>query len=218
MQRAAPWLRARLRAVQAVDRARLAWTLRSHAGLRVAPTAAAAFAHARFQLGRTAKLTIGDGAVTERRPGWLNFVVFDGGEIVVGPEVWLRTEVAPVTLVAYAGARLVLGRGAFVNGAHISAKTEVVLDEKAQVGPGSKVYDADQHDVDDARPERSAPVRIGPYAWVASDATVLRGVSIGGHAIVGTRSVVNRDVPAHEFWAGSPARRIGEVGDRTDCR
>ena len=211
-------LRLGLRGVAAWDRARLAWLHQRHPGLQIDSGASLGFATARYQLGLTARLTIAPGAATERRPGWLNFLIYDGGEIVIGEDAWLRTEVAPVTLVAYPGAKMVLKEGAFVNGGHLSAKSEVVLEKKAQVGPGAKVYDADQHDLDDERPERAAAVRIGEYAWVASDATVLRGVTIGGHAVIGTRSVVNRDVPPHEFWAGSPARRLGTVGDRTNAR
>lgn len=212
------WIRVWLRGVQVTDRIRLRWLHFRHPGLRIDPAASTAFARARYQLGREARLTIAAGAATERRPGWLNFYVHDGGEIVVGEGVWLRTEVAPVTLVAYPGGRLVLERGAFVNGASLSAKLDVRMETKAQIGPGSKVYDADQHDLDEARPERMEPVRIGEYAWVASDTTVLRGVTIGAHAIVGTRSVVNRDVPAHTFAAGAPAQPKGAVGDRTNAR
>ena len=80
------------------------------------------------------------------------------------------------------------------------------------------VASPERKEPDLARAERSSPVHIGAYAWVSSDATVLRGVTIGAHSIIGTRSVVNRDVPAHEFWAGSPARALGTVGDRTHAR
>ncbi len=211
-------LRGWLRAVQAMDRVRLRWQLARHPGLSVHPSASSAFGCARLQLAPGARVTIGAGVATERRPGWLNLLVHEGGEIVVEEGTWLRTEVAPVTLVAYPGGRLVLGPASFVNGAHLSAKTEVRLGRKAQIGPNSKVYDADQHDLDDARPEGRAPVSVGDHAWIASDVTVMKGVTIGPHAIVGARSVVNRDVPAHEFWAGSPARPLGPVGDRTHAR
>ena len=204
--------------MRGADRARLRWLHWRHPGLEVHPDASNAFARARYQLGQTARLRIAAGAATERRPGWLNFLVFDGGEIEIGPDAWLRTEIAPVTLVAYPGARLVLERGAFVNGAHLSAKCEVRLGERAQIGPGSKVYDADQHDLDETRPERRARVHIGAHAWVASDVTVMKGVRIGAHAVVGARSLVTHDVPAHELWVGAPARRIGEVGDRSGAR
>jgi acetyltransferase-like isoleucine patch superfamily enzyme len=86
------------------------------------------------------------------------------------------------------------------------------------VGPGSRIYDADQHDLDDERPEVVAPVRIGELAWVASDVTVMRGVTIGAHAIVGARSLVTSDVPPHTLAYGSPAVPRGAVGDRSRAR
>ena len=75
------------------------------------------------------------------------------------------------------------------------------------MGPGSRVFDADQHDLDAEHPEVMAPVTIGDYAWVASDVTVLRGVTIGEHAVIGARSLVTRDVPPHTLAFGSPATR-----------
>ena len=54
--------------------------------------------------------------------------------------------------------------------------------------------------------------------WVASDVTILRGVSIGEHSVVGARSVVTRDVPAHTLALGAPAVPRGPVGDRSSVR
>jgi acetyltransferase-like isoleucine patch superfamily enzyme len=93
-----------------------------------------------------------------------------------------------------------------------------VIERKAMVGPGSRVYDADQHDLDAEHREVVAPVRIGELAWVASDVTVMRGVTIGAHAVVGARSLVTRDVPPHTLVHGTPAEPHGTVGDRTGAR
>lgn len=49
-------------------------------------------------------------------------------------------------------------------------------------------------------------IRTG--AALGARCMVLPGVTIGEGAIVGAMSLVNRDVPAGEFWAGVPARRI----------
>ena len=78
--------------------------------------------------------------------------------------------------------------------------------------------DADQHDLDAEHPERVEPVHIGDHAWVASDATVLRGVTVGEHAVVGARSVVTRDVAPHTLVVGVPAAPLGKVGDRSRTR
>jgi acetyltransferase-like isoleucine patch superfamily enzyme len=51
-------------------------------------------------------------------------------------------------------------------------------------------------------------VTIGARASIGANCTILPGVSIGEDAVVGAMSLVNRDVPPGEFWAGVPARRI----------
>lgn len=53
------------------------------------------------------------------------------------------------------------------------------------------------------------PVRIGAWADVGVNATILPGVSLGQGCIVGAGAVVTRDVPAFAKVAGMPARIIG---------
>lgn len=207
-----------LRAICAWDRLRLAWLRWLVPGLEIHRSATPAFASARYVIEPGGRLRIGPRAATERRAGALSFLVHAGGEIVIEEGAWLRTEVAPVVLAAFPGARLRVGPEALLNGCTVSAKREVEIERKAMVGPGSRVYDADQHDLDAERREVVAPVRIGELAWVASDVTVMRGVTIGAHAVVGARSLVTRDVPPHTLAYGTPAEPHGTVGDRTRAR
>jgi hypothetical protein len=207
-----------LRAISRWDRLRLAWLRWLVPGLEIHPTATPAFASARYVIEPGGRLRIGARAATERRAGALSFLVHAGGEILIEEGAWLRTEVAPVVLAAFPGARLRVGPEALLNGCTVSAKREVVIERKAMVGPGSRVYDSDQHDLDAERREVIAPVRIGELAWVASDVTVTRGVTIGAHAVVGARSLVTRDVPPHTLAYGTPAEPQGAVGDRSKAR
>ncbi|MEN8182216.1 MAG: acyltransferase [Myxococcota bacterium] len=209
------WL---LRAIQTVDRVRLAGLRWRHPGLSIHPEASTNFASAEFRLQPGARLEIGAGAVTERRRGGVVFTLEPGAEVRVGEGVWLRSDVGPVRLVAFAGARIELAPEAFLNGALLSAKREVRVGRRSMIGPGSRVYDADQHDFDDATPERVAPVRIGDHVWVASDVTVMRGVTVGDHCVVGARSLVTHDLPDHTRAYGVPARSRGPVGDRSCTR
>ncbi|MDJ0852273.1 MAG: acyltransferase [Myxococcota bacterium] len=210
-----PWL---LRAVQAWDRTRLHLLCARHPGLEVHPSASASFSTARYVLAPGSHLRIGARAVTERLPGRLQFHLYPGARVEVGEGTWLRTEVGDLHVVAFDGATLRIGPDCLVNGAHLSAKGEVSIGRRVQIGVGTRVFDADQHDLDAEHPERVEPVRIGDYAWIASDATVLRGVTIGEHAVVGTRSVVTRDVPPHTLVVGVPAAPLGKVGDRSATR
>ncbi len=49
------------------------------------------------------------------------------------------------------------------------------------------------------------PVTIKNGAWIASGVTICPGVTIGENAVIGAGSVVTKDVPDNEFWAGIPA-------------
>ena len=55
---------------------------------------------------------------------------------------------------------------------------------------------------------RSTPVEIGHDTWLGHGAIVLPGRRIGNGAVVGAGSVVTRDVPAYEIWAGNPAKPL----------
>ncbi len=201
--------------IQGLDRWKLARLARRHPGLEIHPTASSNLAMARFELGPGARVRIEAGVTTERRRDGVRFCVGEGSELVIGEGTWLRSELQPVHLAVFDGARMNLGRGVFLNGCHLSAKESVDVGTFAMVGPGSRVFDADQHPIDAERPERRSRVEIGDYAWVAADVTVTRGVRIGAHSIVGARSVVTDDIPDHRVAVGSPARPGGRVGDRS---
>jgi acetyltransferase-like isoleucine patch superfamily enzyme len=56
--------------------------------------------------------------------------------------------------------------------------------------------------------------RVGKGASLGSSVTILCGVNIGEHAIVGAGSVVTKDVPSYTIVAGNPARVIRKTPDR----
>jgi acetyltransferase-like isoleucine patch superfamily enzyme len=58
---------------------------------------------------------------------------------------------------------------------------------------------------------RTGEVKIGRDVLVGANTTILAGVTIGDGAMIGAGAVVTRDVPAGEFWAGSPARPVRKV-------
>jgi maltose O-acetyltransferase len=68
------------------------------------------------------------------------------------------------------------------------------------------------------QPER--PVFIGDDVWIGTRVTILPGVNVGNHAIIGAGSVVTRNVPNWAIVAGNPARvikyRVPDPGQRPD--
>lgn len=66
--------------------------------------------------------------------------------------------------------------------------------------------------------EYAKPVTIGDNVWIASNATVCGGVSIGNGAVIAAGSVVTRDIPPNCIAAGVPCKviRYLDENDRLD--
>lgn len=207
--------RALLHAVQAWDRRGLKRRQRAHPGVEIHPGASSNLAVARWEIEPGARVVIEDGVTTERLSGALRIHVAQGGELRIGARTWLRTEVGPIQLVVHRGARMTFGVDSWLNGCSLSAKVAVDCGRQAWIGPGSRVYDSDQHALDAERPERSAPVRMGDCFWVGAGVTVLKGSRIGSHCVIGAHSLVTGEVPDHSLAYGVPARVRGEIGDRS---
>ena len=56
-------------------------------------------------------------------------------------------------------------------------------------------------------------ISIGDNTFVGADAIVMPGVKIGNNCIIGTGSIVTKDVPDNTVYAGSPARFICTLED-----
>jgi maltose O-acetyltransferase len=87
----------------------------------------------------------------------------------------------------------------------------IVLEDGVVLGH-QVMFLSGRHEVDPSGVQRDAssggPIHVHRGAWIGSRATILGGVTIGEGAVIGAGSVVTRSVPAHEFWAGNPARYI----------
>jgi len=53
-------------------------------------------------------------------------------------------------------------------------------------------------------------ISIGNDAFIGVNSILIGARTIGNGAIIGAGSIVTRDVPPYERWAGNPAKKIGE--------
>ena len=106
------------------------------------------------------------------------------------------------------GAKSVLGQECTISSfQHVSIGRECVIADRVML------IDFDHGMVEVDRPIRlqgiyKRDVRVGNNVWMGYGACVLRGVTIGDNAIVGTSSVVTKDVPDNAVVAGAPAKLI----------
>ena len=104
------------------------------------------------------------------------------------------------------GAKTVMGQECTISAyQHVSIGRECIIADRVML------IDFDHGAVEVDRPIRvqgiyKRDVRVGHNVWIGYGACVLRGVSVGDNGIIGTSSVVTRDVPENAVVAGAPAR------------
>ncbi len=203
-----------LHLIQKWDRFRLSQLARRHPGLDIHPSASSNLASAQFKLASDARLHIAAGVVTERQPAGVRFDIREGAEVIIEEGTWLSSELGPVHIRAFPGARIRIGPECDLSACMLTAKVEIHIGRRVMIGMGSRIFDSDQHPVDATHPEVTTPVSIDDYSWLAADVTILRGVTIGAHSIVSARSVVRTEVAPHTVVAGNPAKVYAKIGDR----
>jgi len=164
--------------------------------------------------GRT---VIGSGASIERSNFPAVFEVEEGGEIRLGAGVWVRGKYRPNVLTCFAGGKIEIGDGSLLNGTVISARRSVSVGRKAMLSWNTAIIDSNLHPLCDDEPMEPQPVVIGDYVMIGTGVVVLPGARIGEHSVIGANSVVAGDVPAHTLAAGSPAKPVRALGDRSGC-
>jgi acetyltransferase-like isoleucine patch superfamily enzyme len=114
------------------------------------------------------------------------------------PFPWVRLEV-------WQGGRIIIGNGTYLNrNTEIIAQHEVRIGRDCMIAWDVVIMDTDQHGRDDG-PPLARPVIIGNHVWIGCRALILKGVSIGDHAIIGAGAIVTHDVPPSGIVTGPAA-------------
>ena len=87
----------------------------------------------------------------------------------------------------------------------IALHDRVTIGRRVVVSDGVVLLTATHSLKDPDWSHKKAPIVIGDYAWVATNAMVLPGVMIGRGAVVGAGAVVRLDVPDYAIVTGNPA-------------
>ncbi len=137
----------------------------------------------KFEIGRDAKVVLG-------RWSWLG----DGCKI--------RAHEGVIEI----GAKSVLGQECT-----LSCFQRITIGRDCIIADRTMMIDFDHGTAEVERPIREQgiykrDVRIGHNVWIGHGACILRGVTVGDNAVIGTSSVVTKDVPDDAVVGGAPAR------------
>lgn len=115
-----------------------------------------------------------------------------------------------------------IGHHTYLNGGGVECSSHISIGNECAIAEGVRILDNSWHDVSVSEEDvecdadlkgkmsnqRIRPVRIGNHVWIATNAMILPGVTIGDGAIVAAGAIVTKNVPGHCMVAGVPARVI----------
>lgn len=101
-------------------------------------------------------------------------------------------------------------------GCNIADQVEITLWEKVTIGKnvfvssGTRLLTA-SHDVNSLDfAGKRRPISLNNYVWVAQNAVIMPGVTLGEGAVVGAFAVVTKDVAPYTIVGGNPAKELGQ--------
>ena len=84
---------------------------------------------------------------------------------------------------------------------------ELIIHEGSSVSDYANVY-SHEHDLNDGMIITNQKTEIGPKARITYHATVMSGVKVAEHGLVGAMGVATKDVPPFNVVAGVPAKTV----------
>lgn len=114
---------------------------------------------------------------------------------------------------------LTIGDHVGMSSTAIICNHSITIGNHVTIGGNTVIYDTDFHSLDpqlrakgdDRKNAKKKPVIIKDNVFIGAHSTILKGVTIGSNAIIGACSVVTKNIPPNEIWAGNPARYIKSI-------
>lgn len=103
---------------------------------------------------------------------------------------------------------------------HISAIGQITIGDNVLMGKGVTIVDnghgyPTRYDMDIDPKKRNlrvyGPLTIEKNVWIGDKVTIIGGITIGQGAIIGSNSVVTKDIPPYSVVVGIPAKIIKQL-------
>lgn len=110
---------------------------------------------------------------------------------------------------------IIIGDNTTIEGAHIAVTepfSRIDVGHDCMFSMNIDIRNGDSHSIinllNSKRINYAKNIRIGNRVWIGKNCTILKGINIGDDSVVGTQSLVTKDIPGNSIAVGSPARVV----------
>ena len=111
--------------------------------------------------------------------------------------------------------KLVIGAYSFIGKAELALHDKIVIESNVCISDGAKLLSGSHNINDPVWRLIRKPIFIDDYVWIATNAIILPGVSIGKGAVIGAGAVVSKDVEPFSIMVGNPAKPLSKKREKT---
>lgn len=158
-----------------------------------------------------------EGIVTVRSQHKSTITIGKGIQLRAGKKYNMIGGDTRLILRTYRGGSIRIGQNVGISNSALVSMNHIEIEDNVMIGGSCKIWDTDFHSLNsNERMDEydthinSAPIHIKKGAFIGANTIILKGVMIGEKSIIGAGSVVTKDIPDGQIWAGNPARYIKE--------
>lgn len=133
-------------------------------------------------------------------------------------EIGENSYIEPPFRANWGGHFLHFGKNVYANfNLTIVDDTHIYVGDNTMFGPNVMITTAGHPILPELRGEEAyqfnMPVTIGQNCWIGANVSIMPGVTIGDHTVIGAGSVVTQDIPADVVAMGAPCRVIRQINE-----
>ena len=127
---------------------------------------------------------------------------------IFGAKVGKRVHVYPGVKIWATWNLILADECGIAKGATLYSQGEISIGKRAVVSQGAHLVTGTHDHSSSGFPLITMPIHVGDHAWIAAEAFVHPGITIGKGCVIGARSVVTKNMPDWTICAGHPCKPI----------
>lgn len=108
---------------------------------------------------------------------------------------------------------LVIGANSILGRVELALHDQIKIGKNVCINDGVKLLSGSHNINDPVWGLIKKPIFIDDYVWIATNAIILPGVTIGKGAVIGAGAVVSRNVEPFSIMVGNPAKPLSKKRD-----